>query len=55
MGVIFNLKKFSFIDFVLIDRRNLPGKRPKQPVANLPDVDFRSQPREMQLPKPPNT
>ena len=28
MVVIFNLKKFSFIDFVLTDRRSLSGKRP---------------------------
>ena len=29
MVVIFDLKKFSFIDFVLNDRRSLSGKRPK--------------------------
>ena len=54
-GRNFQFAKFSFIDFVLTDRRNLPGKRPHRPVANLPDVDCRSQPREMPLPKPPNT
>ena len=54
-GRNFQFAKFSFIDFVLTDRSNLPGKRLNRPVANLPDVDFRSQPREMPLPKPPNT
>ena len=29
MVVIFDSKKFSFIDFVLTDRRSLSGKRPK--------------------------
>ena len=32
--------KFSFIDFVLTDSRNLSGKRPIRPLANLPVVDF---------------
>ena len=29
VSVIFNIQKLSVIDFVLTDRRNLPGKRPK--------------------------
>ena len=46
-GRNFQLIKFSFIDFVLTDRGNLSGKRPNRLVANLPIVDFRSQPQEM--------
>ena len=38
--VNFQFTKFSFIDFVLTDSRNLSGKRPIRPVANLPVVDF---------------
>ena len=49
----FQFAKFPFIDFVLTDRRN--PWRPNRPVANLPAVDFRSQPREVPLPKPLNT
>ena len=51
----FQFTKFSFIDFVLADRRNLSGKQPHGSVANLPVAEFRSQTREMLLPKPPNT
>ena len=54
-GHNFSFTKFSFIDFVLIDRRNLSGKRPHRRIANLPVADFRSQPREMLLLKPLNT
>ena len=46
-GRNFQFTKFSFIEFVLTDRRSLSGKRPNRPVANLPVVDFHSQPREM--------
>ena len=38
--VNFQFTKFSFIDFVLTDSRNLSGKRPIRPLANLPVVDF---------------
>ena len=54
-GRNFQYKKLLVIDFVLTDRGNLSGTRLKRPVANLSVVAFRSQPREMPLPKPLNT
>ena len=53
-GRNFQFEKFSFIDFVLIDKWNLLGKRPNRPIANLSFADLHSQPREMLLPKPLN-
>ena len=54
-GRNFQFIKFSFMDFVLTDGRSLSGKRPNRPEANLPVVDFHSQPSEMLTPKPLNT
>ena len=39
-GRNFQITKFSFIDFVLTERKSLSGKRPNRPMANLPVVDF---------------
>ena len=47
--------KFSVIELVLTDRRNLSGTPPNRLVANLLVVDFRPQPREMPSAKPLNT
>ena len=52
-GRNFSWTKFSVIDLVLTDRRNL-SRTQNRPVANLPVVDCRSQPQEMPLPKPLN-
>ena len=41
------IKKFSFIEFVLTDRRKISDKRKNWLVTNLPVVDFRSHPQEM--------
>ena len=49
-GRNFQFTKFSFIDFVLTDRRSLSGNGQNRPVVNHPVVDFHSQP-----PKPLNT
>lgn len=52
-GHNFQLTKFLVIDFLLNDRRKsfqLQGQT--QLAANLPAVDFSSQPREMLLPEP---
>ena len=51
MGVIFQFTKFSFIDFVLTDRKNLQVNGQNWPVGNLPVIIFCSQPQEMSLPK----
>ena len=55
MGVIFNIKKFSVSDFYRSTEEIVQVYGQKRPVANLSVVDFRSQPREMPLPKPLNT
>ena len=52
----FQYTKLSVIELVLTDKRNLSGATGQdRPVANLSVVDFRSQPREMSLPKSLNT
>ena len=51
-GCNFKFTKFSFI---FTNRRNLSGKRPHRPVANLPVADLRSRRREMLLLKLLNT
>ena len=48
-GRNFQFTKFSFIDFFLTNRRSLSGKRPNRPIANLPVVDFHSQPRNANI------
>ena len=53
-GRNFQFKKFSFIEFVLTDRRSQVNGQNRL-VANLPVVDFHSQTREMLTPKPLNT
>ena len=50
----FQFTKFSFIDFVLTDRKNMQVNGQNWPVGNLPVVIFCSQPQEMSLPKPLN-
>ena len=50
----FQFTKFSFIDFVLTDRRSLSSKRQNRLVSNLPVVDFHSQTWEMLTIKPLN-
>ena len=54
-GRNFQFTKLSFIDFVISeDVFHINGQN--QPMANLPVVDFHSQPREMRTPlKPLNT
>ena len=52
----FQFTKFSFIDFVLTDRRSLSGKRPKSASGKSSGCRyFHHQPREILTPKPPNT
>ena len=53
-GCNFQFTKFSFIDFVLTDRKNMQVNGQNWPVGNLPVVIFCSQPQEMSLPKPLN-
>ena len=55
MGVTFNLQNSRLLTLSLPTEEifQVPGQN--RPVANLPVVDFRSQPREMPLPKPLNT
>ena len=52
--VIFNYK-ISFIDFVLPTEEVFQVNGQNRPVANLPLVDFHSQPREMLTPMSLNT
>ena len=52
-GRNFQFTKFSFIDFVLTEVFQVNGQN--RPEANLPVVDFHSQPSEMLTPKPLNT
>ena len=49
MVVIFNLKDSPFIDLPTEEVFQVNGQN--RPVANLPVVDFLSQPREMLTPK----
>ena len=54
-GRNFQITRFSFIDFLLSDKEVFQVNGENRPVANLPVVDFHSQPREMLTPKPLNT
>ena len=45
---VFQHTKYSVIDLVLTDRRNLSGTTPKSACGNLPVVDLWFLPREFQ-------
>ena len=55
MGVIFNLQNSRLWTLSLATEEIFQVHGQNRPVASLPVVDFRSQPREMPLPKPLNT
>ena len=55
MAVIFNLQNSQLLTLSLPTEEIFQVHSQKRPVENLPVVDFRSQPREIQLPKPLNT
>ena len=55
MGVIFNLQNSRLWTLSLATEEIFQVHGQNRPVANLPVVDFRSQPREMPLPKSLNT
>ena len=52
MFVIFNLKNSHLLTFSLPTEEVFQVNGQNRPVANLPAVDFHSQPREMPTPKP---
>ena len=55
MGLIFNIQNFQLLNWSLPTEEIIQVPGQNRPVANLPVVDFRFQPREMPLPKPLNT
>ena len=55
MVVIFNLKNSHSLTFSFPTEEVFQVNGQNRPVANLPVVDFHSQPREMLTPKPLNT
>ena len=55
MGITFNLQNSRLLTLSLPTEEIFQVHGQNRPVANLPVVDFRSQPREMPLPKPLNT
>ena len=55
MIVIFNLKNSHLLTLSLLAEEVFQVNGLNRPVANLPVVDFHSQPREMPTPKPLNT
>ena len=55
MGLIFNKQNFQLLNWSLPTEEIIQVTGQNRPVANLPVVNFRSQPREMPLPKPLNT
>ena len=55
MVVIFNLKNSRLLPLSLPTEEVFQVNGQNRPVANLPVVDFHSQPREMLTPKPLNT
>ena len=55
MGLIFNIQNSQLSNWSLPTEEIIQVPGQNRPVANLPVVDFRSQPREMPLPKPLNT
>ena len=54
MGLIFNIQNFQLLNWSLPTEEIIQVTGQNRPVANLPVVNFRSQPREMPLPKPLN-
>ena len=55
MGVIFNIQNSHLLTWSLPTEEIFQVHGQNQPVPNLPAVEFRSQPREMQLPEPLKT
>ena len=55
MFVIFNLQNSHLLTLSLPTEEVFQVNGQNRPVANLPVVDFHSQPREMLTPKPLNT
>ena len=55
MVVIFDLQNSHLLTLSLPTEEVFQVNSQNQPVANLPVVDFHSQPREMLTPKPLNT
>ena len=55
MVIIFNLKNSHLLTLSLPKKKVFQVNDQNRPVANLPVVDFHSQPREMLTPKPLNT
>ena len=55
MGLIFNIQNSQLLNWSLPTEEIIQVPGQNRPVANLPVVDFRFQPREMPLPKPLNT
>ena len=55
MVVIFNLQNSHLLPLSLPTEEVFQVNGQNRPVANLPDDDFHSQPREMPTPKPLNT
>ena len=55
MVIIFNLKNSHLLTLSLPKQKVFQVNDQNRPVANLPVVDFHSQPREMLTPKPLNT
>ena len=55
MGLIFNKQNSQLLNWSLPTEKIIQVNGQNCPVANLPVVDFRSQPREIPLPKPLNT
>ena len=55
MGVIFNRQNSQSLAWSLPTEEIFQVHGQNRPVANLPVVNFRSQPREISLPKPLNT
>ena len=55
MGVIFNLRNSYLLTLPIPTEEVFQVHSQNRPVAKLPIVDFRSQLREIPLPKPLNT
>ena len=55
MVVIFKLQNSHLLTLSLPKEEVFQVNGQNQPIANLPAVDFHSQPREMLTPKPLNT
>ena len=55
MDLIFNVQNFQLLTWSLLTEEIFQAHGLNWPVTNLPVVNFRSQRREMPLPKPLNT